>query len=172
MILAATPPGTTAPGVPYRPAPPYGTTVRQDLHSNHITKIQCLNHLHALRVLNLAGNKIRKLEEVRGLESLTELNLRRNRLELLDGTLDSLVSLQRLFLSHNCLPSLGAISPALISLPHLVELSVEVRRAARVCACVCVCVCVCVCECVCRRSPGLPPSLPGSVGWSDFVASP
>jgi Leucine-rich repeat (LRR) protein len=45
-----------------------------------IELIQGLDHLKALRVLNLAGNTITRLERVHGLASLTELNLRRNKL--------------------------------------------------------------------------------------------
>ena len=43
-----------------------------------ITKIENLNHLHELRVLNIAANKIKTVENLHGLHSLVEFNLRRN----------------------------------------------------------------------------------------------
>ena len=45
-----------------------------------ISKIERLNHLCELRVLNLAGNAIHLVENLSGLESLAELNLRRNKI--------------------------------------------------------------------------------------------
>ena len=45
-----------------------------------ISKIERLNHLCELRVLNLAGNSIHLVENLSGLESLAELNLRRNKI--------------------------------------------------------------------------------------------
>jgi hypothetical protein len=43
-----------------------------------IAKIENLNHLHELRVLNIAANKIKTVENLHGLHSLLEFNLRRN----------------------------------------------------------------------------------------------
>jgi protein phosphatase 1 regulatory subunit 7 len=43
-----------------------------------ITKIENLNHLHELRVLNIAANKIKTVENLHGMHSLLEFNLRRN----------------------------------------------------------------------------------------------
>lgn len=43
-----------------------------------ITKIENLNHLHELRVLNVAANKLKVIENLHGLHSLVEFNLRRN----------------------------------------------------------------------------------------------
>lgn len=77
--------------------------------SNRITKVTGLNHLHELRVLNLAGNQIRVVEGVSGLRALTELNLRRNRLERV-SELDELPALQRLFLSNNNITSFANVS--------------------------------------------------------------
>ena len=48
-----------------------------DLHSNKINKIENINHLSELRVLNLANNLITTVSNLNGLVSLTELNLRR-----------------------------------------------------------------------------------------------
>ena len=51
-----------------------------DLHGNHITRVENLNHLTELRVLNLAGNLIVEVDNLMGMDALTELNLRRNRI--------------------------------------------------------------------------------------------
>lgn len=71
-----------------------------DLHSNKITKIENINHLSELRVLNLANNLITTVENLNGLISLTELNLRRNLIEQVNG-LSHCPRLQRIFLSNN-----------------------------------------------------------------------
>ena len=51
-----------------------------DLHGNHISRVENLNHLTELRVLNLAGNLIVEVDNLMGMDALTELNLRRNRI--------------------------------------------------------------------------------------------
>jgi len=71
-----------------------------DLHSNKISKIENINHLSDLRVLNLANNLIKNVENLQGLDSLTELNLRRNIIEKVQG-LNQCGNLQRVFLSNN-----------------------------------------------------------------------
>jgi len=45
-----------------------------------IKRIENLDHLSDLRVLNLAGNLIQHVENLTGLDLLTELNLRRNKI--------------------------------------------------------------------------------------------
>lgn len=45
---------------------------------SQITKIENINHLSELRVLNLARNLLSIVENLNGLDSLTELNLRHN----------------------------------------------------------------------------------------------
>ncbi|GFO31885.1 leucine-rich repeat-containing protein 49-like protein [Plakobranchus ocellatus] len=71
-----------------------------DLHGNQISKIENLNHLTELRVLNLAGNSISHVDELSGIDSLAELNLRRNKIRTVTE-IDLLPNLQRLFLSFN-----------------------------------------------------------------------
>lgn len=73
-----------------------------DLHGNQISQVTGLNALCDLKVLNLAGNQIRAIgpNDLEGLISLQELNLRRNRLKKLLG-FKSTVQLQKLFLSNN-----------------------------------------------------------------------
>ena len=46
-----------------------------------IAKIENLNCLKDLRVLNIAANEIKIVENLDGLNSLVELNLRRNKIE-------------------------------------------------------------------------------------------
>ena len=104
-----------------------------DLHSNRITEIgeQSLRQLRSLRVLNLAGNQIQgalQTQALTGLTSLTELNLRRNQITTLEPILgSSLLSLQRLFLSHNQIESSasGTVFESLYTMPQLLELSLE-----------------------------------------------
>ena len=50
-------------------------------NNEKISKVENLNHLHELRVLNLAANQIKVVENLRGLDSLVELNLRRNQID-------------------------------------------------------------------------------------------
>lgn len=45
-----------------------------------ITKIENVNHLCDLRVLNLARNLLSHVDNLNGLDSLTELNLRHNQI--------------------------------------------------------------------------------------------
>eukprot|EP01052_Picozoa_sp_SAG31_P011250 SAG31_NODE_633_length_13382_cov_11.528911_7_plen_809_part_00 len=104
-----------------------------DLHSNRISDIAhaALNQLRSLRVLNLAGNQIHgalQTASFDGLISLTELNLRRNKIATLEPTVgSSLLSLQRLFLSHNQIESSAGDSlvESLSTMPQLLELSLE-----------------------------------------------
>ena len=51
-----------------------------DLHGNNISRVESLDHLAELRVLNLAGNLITQVDSLSGMDALTELNLRRNRI--------------------------------------------------------------------------------------------
>ena len=71
-----------------------------DLHSNKISRIENINHLADLRVLNLANNLITNVSNLTGLFSLTELNLRRNLIDSVSG-LQTCSRLQRVFLSNN-----------------------------------------------------------------------
>ncbi|XP_045704679.1 leucine-rich repeat-containing protein 49 isoform X5 [Phyllostomus hastatus] len=67
---------------------------------NLITKIENVNHLCDLRVLNLARNLLSHVDNLNGLNSLTELNLRHNQITSVRDV-DNLPCLQRLFLSFN-----------------------------------------------------------------------
>jgi leucine-rich repeat-containing protein 49 len=73
-----------------------------DLHGNQITQVGRLSALCELKVLNLAGNQIRVIgsSDLQGLHSLQELNLRRNRIRRLLGFAET-PQLQKLFLSNN-----------------------------------------------------------------------
>ena len=73
-----------------------------DFHGNQITQVGGLSTLSELKVLNLAGNQIRVIgaSDLRGLRSLQELNLRRNRIKHLLGFGET-PKLQKLFLSNN-----------------------------------------------------------------------
>ena len=64
-----------------------------------IARIENLDNLTEVRVLNLAGNKIRKVENTQGLSSLDELNLRRNCIDEVTNVPNP--TLQRIFLSNN-----------------------------------------------------------------------
>ncbi|OBS79546.1 hypothetical protein A6R68_18058, partial [Neotoma lepida] len=68
--------------------------------ANNITKIENVNHLCDLRVLNLARNLLSHVDNLNGLDSLTELNLRHNQITFVRDV-DNLPCLQRLFLSFN-----------------------------------------------------------------------
>lgn len=73
-----------------------------DLHGNQINQVGNLSNLSDLKVLNLAGNQIRVigLKDLEGLNSLQELNLRRNKLRKLLG-FEAALNLSKLFLSNN-----------------------------------------------------------------------
>lgn len=75
-------------------------------------QVEGLRHLSELRVLNLAGNLIERLDAaaLSGLLALTELNARRNKISSIDGV-ETLPSLQRLFLSYNQLTALEQLVP-------------------------------------------------------------
>lgn len=51
-----------------------------------ITKIENVNHLCDLRVLNLARNLLSHVDNLNGLDSLTELNLRHNQITFVVST--------------------------------------------------------------------------------------
>lgn len=73
-----------------------------DLHGNLITHVNGLGSLSELKVLNLAGNQIRYIGvgDFQGLTSLQELNLRRNRIKKLLGFAET-PKLSKLFISNN-----------------------------------------------------------------------
>ncbi|RLN96942.1 hypothetical protein BBJ28_00016145 [Nothophytophthora sp. Chile5] len=81
-----------------------------DRLNNEIDKMQNLNELRELRVLNLGGNFISTLENIENLTLLTELNLSRNQIHRI-GAIGKLPSLLRLFLSNNKLETLEALEP-------------------------------------------------------------
>ncbi|CAH1981368.1 unnamed protein product [Acanthoscelides obtectus] len=96
-----------------------------DLHGNQISQVGGLSALMELKVLNLAGNQIRIISsrDLHGLHSLLELNLRRNRLRKLLG-FDQVPNLSKLFLSNNDLQSLEDIS-SLARSPNIREISID-----------------------------------------------
>ena len=73
-----------------------------DLHGNQLRYIDNLTSLTSLRVLNLAGNLIRSIRNLGpyGLSALTELNLKRNRIKNLDG-LHKAPHIRKLLLANN-----------------------------------------------------------------------
>ncbi|MEJ1288750.1 leucine rich repeat containing 49 [Cricetulus griseus] len=77
--------------------------------ANNITKIENVNHLCDLRVLNLARNLLSHVDNLNGLDSLTELNLRHNQITFVRDV-DNLPCLQRLFLSFNNISSFDNVS--------------------------------------------------------------
>lgn len=56
-----------------------------NLHSNHISRIECLGHLRLLKHLDLSANQIRYIQGLDGLVSLKTLNLSCNLLESVEG---------------------------------------------------------------------------------------
>ena len=72
----------------------------QDIHGNHISRLDGFESLPNLRTLNLAGNQIRIVDNLHALTSLAELNLRRNSIEKIMN-LHFLEDLKRLYLSFN-----------------------------------------------------------------------
>ena len=72
-----------------------------DLHGNQITAITNLSHLSTLRVLNLAVNSLKKIPSLEGLISLEELNLKRNKICKIATEVCKAKKLERLYLSNN-----------------------------------------------------------------------
>jgi len=93
------------------------------LHSNKIGRIENINHLSDLRVLNLANNLIKTVDNLQGLDSLTELNLRRNIIDQVNG-LNHCPNLQRVFLSNNKIGSFENI-PCLKDCVQLSDLTLD-----------------------------------------------
>jgi leucine-rich repeat-containing protein 49 len=100
-----------------------------DLHSNQITTVEHLNHMPELRVLNLAGNQIVNVDNLEGLVSLTELNLRRNQIQNV-RSLDTLPNLQRVFVSNNLLSSFESLQCIFLT-KHLLELALDGNPVAQ-----------------------------------------
>ncbi|ODM91418.1 Leucine-rich repeat-containing protein 49 [Orchesella cincta] len=73
-----------------------------DLHGNQLRYVDNLGSLVALRVLNLAGNLLRNIRNLGpyGLPALTELNLKRNRIKNLEG-LQKAPHLKKLLIANN-----------------------------------------------------------------------
>jgi Leucine-rich repeat (LRR) protein len=97
-----------------------------DLHGNRITEIDQVEHMHLLRVLNLSANEISVLKNIESLTTLVELNLDDNNIttvarctkssDAVPGAthcLDTLHSLQRLFLTNNEFTTYDSISAML-----------------------------------------------------------
>jgi hypothetical protein len=95
-----------------------------DLHSNELERMENLNELTELRVLNLGSNRIKCLEGIDKLHLLTEVNLRRNSITSISATIGRMPSLQRLFLSNNKLDSLESLEP-LFAIPSVIELRLD-----------------------------------------------
>lgn len=73
-----------------------------DLHGNQIQHVSGLNKLKELKVLNLAGNQLRSIgtNDLKGTINLQELNLRRNKIKKLN-CFGETPQLQKVFLSNN-----------------------------------------------------------------------
>ncbi|ERJ85031.1 leucine Rich repeat-containing domain protein, partial [Porphyromonas gingivalis F0566] len=81
-----------------------------DLSYNQISKIDSLDHLTSLTILDLWGNQISKIDGLDHLTSLTMLGLRRNKISKLEG-LDRLKVLRKLDISENKIQSVDDIKP-------------------------------------------------------------
>lgn len=73
-----------------------------DLHGNQLRYLDNINSLISLRVLNVAGNVIRSIRNFGpyGISSLQELNLKRNNLHNLAGIL-KMIHLKKICLGNN-----------------------------------------------------------------------
>eukprot|EP00048_Salpingoeca_helianthica_P007120 m.106766 g.106766 ORF g.106766 m.106766 type:complete len:725 (+) comp14237_c0_seq2:752-2926(+) len=99
-----------------------------DLHGNCIEEIEGLQGLVDLRVLNLASNALTSLSGLPPLPALAELNLRRNKITAVPVL--PLPALERLFLSHNEITTLGDLA-GLPPLPALAELALDGNPVCR-----------------------------------------
>lgn len=96
-----------------------------DLHGNQLRYVDNLAPLSALRVLNLAGNLLRNIRNLGpyGMSSLTELNIKRNRIKNLDG-LQKAPHLKKLLIANNDLANIASLAP-LRKLFYLNELVID-----------------------------------------------
>lgn len=94
------------------------------LVSNRIRRMENLNHLKNVQMVDLSSNKIRKMENLGGLENLRELYLARNEIEEIVG-LD--LNLKILNLSANQITRLGNLE-----YPGLEELYISENYIERV----------------------------------------
>ncbi|XP_052817378.1 leucine-rich repeat and coiled-coil domain-containing protein 1-like [Mya arenaria] len=84
--------------------------VSLNLHSNYISRVECLRHLRLLKHLDLSANQISYIEGLDNLVNLTTLNLSCNLLKSVQG-LTALRNLEKLNLSYNQLEDLTGLKP-------------------------------------------------------------
>jgi len=94
---------------------------RLHLYSNHISRIENLDHLTNLEVLWLADNEITEVENLSALTNLREINLARNGIERVGDVLLANPSLTSVNLADNMIGSFKEIA-AVGRLPKLKEL--------------------------------------------------
>ncbi|KAJ7338962.1 hypothetical protein JRQ81_012864 [Phrynocephalus forsythii] len=99
-----------------------------DLSSNHISSIEGLSSLASLCTLNLACNKITKVEGLEKLINLTKLNLSYNHIHDLTGLLHlrgANYKISHVELHSNCISDVNHLLQCLSGLQHLTNLSLE-----------------------------------------------
>ncbi|XP_013368251.1 PREDICTED: leucine-rich repeat and coiled-coil domain-containing protein 1 isoform X2 [Chinchilla lanigera] len=81
-----------------------------NLHCNHISKINAIDHVWNLRHLDLSSNEISRIEGLSTLTKLRTLNLSCNLITRIEG-LEALINLTRLNLSYNHINDLSGLMP-------------------------------------------------------------
>ena len=81
------------------------------MHDNRLSKMENLQFLTNLRVLNLSQNQIKTIELPHAMKSLNEINIRKNFISEVKD-LSHITSVQRLYLSYNLISSLAQIETA------------------------------------------------------------